>query len=401
MRTAGMLLVLAAVLLLGGCLERTTQKETSTGVAQGWHMAGKFGGTAVVSQPSDDPLKVRYAPGGFKLVSGLDVTANEVWVCDLDISRIQIFDYDGNLKRTIGSGIDAAAVLPTDREDYEEAAHYNHLSSTLWEDKNGQPWNGTFRSNFRAADISVQPDGYWLVDQTRTSAVRNPIRKPGVYFIPNEGDVTSLDTDKLVWPARIATDGSSLAVSDYRGNNLDLYNLTTDPVHIQYVQRGGTFNSMMAVEITFANSPQYLAQHFRFAAGSAAAGSTYMPGGMAFAFGKFAVCDTLNRRVQLFEARTTNANWSKVIREIGAQDRNGEKRFQVPKDIDIAVDGTVFICDSNAAEIVVLDPSFKRLGAFGHGELVEPYAVALSPDGRDCFVTDRRYNMVYHYAKGE
>jgi len=401
MRTVLSLLILAVALSTTGCLERTTTADSAHSGDSGWRLGARFGGEAELSVSGDDPLELRYVPGGFKQISGLDVTENEVWVCDLDISRIQVFNYDGRLLRMIGSGVDAEAALPSDFEHYDESIGFNRREDTRWEDLHGGPWIGSYRTHFRAADIAVMPDGYWLADQTRTSGLRDPYRPPGVFFVPDEGDVRILEFDQLVWPSHLAARDDSLAVSDYRANHLVFVNFTTEPDDINPIQRGGSFTNMMAVEVQFADKPQYLPQHARFTSASTAVGGTFLPGGMAFAFGKLAVCDTLNHRVQVFEARTDNANWGQVIREIRSNDRNGMARFEVPLDIEISAAGMVYVCDGGAAEIVELDPGFERVGAFGGDELGEPYALALSPDGRHCFVTDRRSNMVLRFDREE
>jgi len=59
----------------------------------------------------------------------------------------------------------------------------------------------------------------------------------------------------------------------------------------------------------------------------------------------------------------------------------------------------VYVLDAVRHEVAVLSPTFERVGAFGRDELVEPFAIDVSPDGNHCFVTDRRNNQVHHYVQ--
>ena len=125
-------------------------------------------------------------------------------------------------------------------------------------------------------------------------------------------------------------------------------------------------------------------------------------GGVAIAFDKLIACDTGNHRLQVFDARREDfAKWGKLIRVVPAHKRDGAVRFEAPRDVDVDSDGTVFVLDTGRLEVAVLSPRFERLGSFGGDQLLEPFALDASPDGRHCFVTDRRHNQVHHYVRGD
>src|SRR5436190_22155791 len=118
-------LCLPLLLLCTGCIERIDASLPATARASGftipeWHYVNSFGGSASLSVDNPDPWQRRYEDGKFLSLAGLDATADEVWVCDLGISRVQVFDHEGHYLRSIGAGVPIAGTLPTDEEIYTE-----------------------------------------------------------------------------------------------------------------------------------------------------------------------------------------------------------------------------------------------------------------------------------------
>ncbi|MCH7472948.1 hypothetical protein IIA79_08365, partial [bacterium] len=365
-----------------------------------WELAGKFGGQAKVSVKSDDPWEVRYAPGGFVDIAGVCATSDEVWVCDLGISRIQVFDFDGRVLRTIGSGVPMEGTLLTDAELYREYEDFERGTDVWWQDQEGARWVGQEESLFRAADVVVGKDGFWIADWVKTQGFLRAKRYSSVIYFPSNGEPEALPGTQFVWPAYLAWDGKLLAATEPRGNGMLLFLTAEENKPSKKV--GGTveFRKVMEVQLELRGHPRYQELHFRAASAGLEPGSFYGLGGVAVAFDKVVACDMSNRRLQVFEARRDDEYyWGKVIRIIAANTPAGKRRFENPKDVDISAEGDIFVLDIGRLEVGILNSRFERVGGFARGELVEPHALDISDDGKHCFITDNRTNQVLHYAR--
>lgn len=404
------LAALLALLLLAGCLKRVDAPLPTTtrrgALAANWDYAGSFGGDAVRQVDSSDPWEVRFRPGGFVDVAGLCVANDEVWVCDLGISRLQVFGFDGSFKRQYGAGVPIDGTLLSPAELYIEERDYDYhakVKAPRWEDGPGRPWVYDRVNLFKAADVVVLKDGYVIADQARTGAEAKPRRRDAVALIRWDGSRQEFGATML-WPAYLANQGNSLAISLSPGNALYLTEVTSETWPQQRIGADISFNGLMELLVDHKDMANFeLAYDMATKAGMKARDFNGL-GGAAVAFDKVVACDTGNRFLKVFEDRREDASkWGALIRLIPARKRDGGVRFVAPRTIAIDGNGTCYVLDLNPQriEVAVLDPAFDRIGSFGAGQLVTPYDLAVSADGHDCFVTDRSNNQVHHYVRGE
>lgn len=389
-----------------GCLQRTDADlpPTTRGAERiNWEYAGSFGGDAEQTGQAEDPWDWRYAPGGFRQISGLCVTSDEVWVCDLAISRLQIFDYQGNFKRQLGAGVPIPETLASDEQLYREEQEYDYTTKPpRWEDQAGAPWGLDLQMLFKAADVAVVDQGFILADQAMSGRQRSARRRQRVVLIRWDGTMQSLRGASVCWPTYLATGDTSLACAEPLGNCLRLMELTDDRWPVKLLSDETNFDRIMEIELGYRGRSEYEVGVRLASNAGVGPGEFTGLGGVAIAFDKLVVCDTGNNRLQVFDTRRENfTKWGSLIRVIPARKRDGSLRFEAPRDIDVDGDGTIFVLDISRREIAVLSPAFERLGSFGGDELLEPFAVDTSPDGRHCFVTDRRHNLVQHYVRGD
>lgn len=391
-----------ALLALPSCMQRidaalrATAAQTSLPVH--WAKAGEFGGDAVLAVDSPDPYARRYTPGRFLRIAGLDVTAAEVWVCDTALSRIQVFDYQGELLRTYGSGAPVEGTLISDEQLLYESEHGKDAAAP-WEDGAGQRWIGAERELFRVADVAVTPTGYWAADWAMSKLGPQPKRKAGVYFVPFDGGaVQRINGGDQYWVGYLALSDGTLAACAPPCNHVDLFDLTKQVVQLKALGADPPQTVLLKLRYHFAGDPGYVSLERKLNEASYAPGSFNQPCGVALAFDKLAVCDTGNARLQVFEARNRGEYWGRLLRLIMTRKVVGTVRFEAPRDIAVAASGQVFILDAGRNEVGLLSPDFERLGSFARRELSEPWQIAVSPDGRHCFITDKRSNTVLHYA---
>jgi len=398
------------LLLLGGCLKRVdaplplTVRDASRAVH--FSYAGSFGGQAVREVDSDDPWEVRFRPGGFVDVAGLCVHDDEVWVCDLGISRLQVFDLDGNFLRQYGAGVPIAGTLLSRAELYFEEQDYPYgaeVKPPRWEDGPGRPWVLDRVNLFRAADVAVTDDGYLLADQTRTGGEARPRRTDEVALIHWDGTRENFGTT-VAWPAYLGVEDKLLAVAMSPGNGIVLGEIASGNWPSTLIGTAPNFQRVMEVELDLPDMSNYqLGYDLATEAGSGPRKFNGV-GGLAVAFDKAVVCDTGNQKLKIYDVRRTDAfQWGTMIRAVTARKSDGSIRFIAPRAVAIDSAGSSYVIDVNPrrTEVAVLDPVFDRVGSFGADRLSLPVDIAVSADGRHCYVTDRRENQVLHYVRGD
>ncbi len=394
--------LLAALPLLGGCLQRVDADLPVQGASDefetAWKLAGTFGEPAPPLAEGADPWNTFYPPGQFCEIAGLCATAGEVWVCDLGISRVQIFDFNGKYLREVGQGNALAGTLPSD-----ELLHQQQREGTKkrgnWEAAYGAPWIDSQGRLFKAADVVVTPAGFWLADQAHTNTGVHAKRGAGFYLVTPDGVPKNFMTSQMLWPSFIAADGPTVGYADSTSNYLYLCVPGSGRWRTKTLCEVPNFSAIMNAKVDLAGKPQSFMQlQIASNAGSTPGAFNHL-GGIAFAFNKLIVCDGGNRRLQIFEGRSDpEANWGTLLRIVSAASPELGQRFDIPIDVDVAPSGLVFLLDGGRREVALLNPRLERIGSFGLGDLVDPYAVDVSDDGRHCFVTDSATNKVYHYA---
>lgn len=395
-------LVFAVTLLASGCLQRTNADLPVQGSHENynvkWTLVGTFGGPAPKLAAGADPWTTRYEPGQFREISGVCATDDEVWVCDLGVSRIQVFDFDGNYLREIGEGVPLESLLPTDEELYAQG-QTSRKKMRSWEDYDAGPWVGQEGRLFKASDVVPSGNGCWLADQMRSSYRNYARRWASCYFVTPTGMQAGTQSKMMCWPSYLAVEGNVIACSDTVGNYLWMGIPQDKQWKTKSVTSDPSFSGIMRAKTAYAGTPQEELQVMMASGASTEPGKFNMLGGIAIAYDKLVACDMVNRRLQVFDARPEPAaHWGTLIRVIPREHPRQGQRFDVPTDIDISSDGLIFLLDAGRREVVLLNPRFERIGAFGLGDLASPYAIDISDDGRDCFITDSDYNKVFHYA---
>ncbi len=390
--------------VLQACIERTDSGVSGRSAAGeeanlGWVKAGEFGGNAEEITRSSDPWEMRFENGKFNLLSGICATEDEVWACDLEISRIQVFDLDGNHKRNIGLGCPIEGTLPSLRDIFIESTEKSVRDTDYWEDISGNTWRSRKHELFKVSDVEVVPDGYYVADWVKTSMRMEPLRDFEVYFVSDDSGILPIQLEAITFPTYLAVEYSTLAVSDPTSTSLWTAYMNDGNWKEKTLASGIDFKRYMTLEEYFSESQDYLSMLYRFSYCGQGNGEYTYIGGLDIAFEKLVVCDTGNRRLQVM-SMVTDVDWKfgKYIRAIQGFSSLGEFRFKAPLDISIAGDGTMFVLDVGEIEVAVLDAGFNRIGAFGKGDLIEPYAIDLSDDGKHCYISDRRYNTIHHYA---
>lgn len=399
-------LLIAVLLLSASCLQRTdsslpTQADSGE-LPVNWELVASWGGDAVKSVESEDSWQVRFKPGGFVEIAGVCATDNEVYVCDLGISRIQVFDFDGNFLRSHGEGMPLEDTLPSDIRMWNERGGRYNKEEGRWEESFGSSWKVIDGKRFKAADVVVDDEGLLILDRARTAVTTSPVRKAHVYHVGWDGFISEPLTRNMYWPEYLANENGIWAISEPAGNSLVMLQKLGSRWDPNEVTSPANFMGIMDQEFLSRGSPIKHELMARVTGAGSAPGEFNILGGMAFGFNKLVACDTGNQRLQIFEARSDPRHaWGYLLRVVPAAHFKKGLRFSHPRDVDISAEGQVFVLDAELREVALLSPVFDRIGAFGHGTLGAPHHIDLSDDGRHCFITDEQDNMVYHYAASD
>jgi hypothetical protein len=398
------------ILALSGvsaCVERVDSElppSTKAGVAVGeWELVGTIGEPAELVVDSADPWERRFQDGGFVTLSGIDAVDDELWACDMGISRVQVFDFDGRFKRSYGSGIPVKGTMLSDAELYQDYREKDKTKGKRFWDTTpaGGRWLGTESDNFIAADIAVDKTGYWLADWTKSRPDNRGPRKARILRFSPEGRKLKYEADDVGWPTYVTGSGMIVAHSEPHANAVVLNNFKTDGTATTKQSIGGLLRHLEVTELlaTGTKEMRYPEVYARLTQISAEPGKFYNPGGLDIAFDKLLVCDMGNARIQIFDARTDDQFYfGKLLKMVQAEAPDGSKRFARPRDLSVDPGGRVFVLDEDRNEVGILSPTFERIGTLS-GDFGSPYAVDLSNDGRHCFVSDRTGAEIFHYAR--
>ncbi|MCC7479248.1 hypothetical protein IT575_12425 [bacterium] len=404
-------------LSLTSCLERAQPElridPELASQAQSWDLASSFGGVAVPANSSSDPWEQRFEPGGFVDIAGVCATGGEVWVCDLGVSRIQVFSPDGSFKREYGQGVPLEQLLPSNRRLYEDNGKRKG-DPGHWDTQFGAPWAGTEGRLFRVADLDIRDGHLWTADWARTGLESRFTRESGVrrFVLPDPflgsqedlGTPVFKDNTKFAWPRHISVGRESIAISEPWGNCVRLYRpLNRDP---WWGQTDISVQLNIARLIDAREGARGHAQYEEYLAMNSSAGGGPAQfnevRGVCVAFDKILTCDVQNARIQVFDGHTQDRfYWGKLLRVFQATDPGGYPRFKRPMDLDISPEGDIYVLDIDRLEVAVLNSRFQRIGSFGRGLISMPRAIDLSDDGRECFVTDGAGGKVLRFVRSD
>lgn len=72
----------------------------------------------------------------------------------------------------------------------------------------------------------------------------------------------------------------------------------------------------------------------------------------------------------------------------------GNVRLSLPLGVHVASDGTIYVADAGLGAVVAFDGEGKVLNVIGNGELTNPTAAVVSPDGSKLYVADSKAHQV-------
>lgn len=411
MKTIAITMIVAALLLLliRGGMQRVDAEfdpplsELAAGARVDWQLAGSFGEPAVLLDPDEQNAWLkRFQDGGFLEIGGLSATNDEVWVTDKGISRIQIFDGDGQFQYSKGMGMPIREIVPTDMEFFledrlvtKEIPRFNDLLGPLFYNK--------YRGIFQAVDVVVTPDGWFMLDMLRTGDRPADFRRGSLLWFDNDETMFRFDMKGITWPEYMGAEGLNVAFSEPEGNALFWCQRPADSSgqpDIRTVNNTTNYSRILTVRENFFGHLRYNSMLAEAQNVSGEAGQYSVIGGMDFGFDKLVICDSGGTRLQVYNAtdydKSRRHSLARVVQSVR---KDGALRFATP--LDIAIDDNdaqMYVLDSYRREVAILDSHFNRIGSFGLGDLNSPHAIAISPDGNDIYVSDDRDQCVYHYA---
>ena len=174
------LTVLLCAGLLTACVERVNPElrldPRLASLAQDWSLAGSFGGDAQLEVDSPDPWQQRFEPGGFKRVAGVLAENGEVWVCDLGISRLQVFDPSGKfLEQWTDFPSKPRGSMYITPDDTLYVSHVDSESITIM--KNGKVLERVTGVGGRPHGVTIDSQGNIYVANPASRSVKKIVKK--------------------------------------------------------------------------------------------------------------------------------------------------------------------------------------------------------------------------------
>jgi len=334
-------------------------------------------------------------PGHFLAISGIAAADGVVAVADSDLARIQLFDYEGNFIRSIGSGIKLEGLVPPLDELYsrlsetEEEIYPEAVVEAMRE-----------RVFFRAADVGFY-DGEIFVLNALYSRLRRDqaILDPRVIRFDLNGNFLGEVKIPSVQASFFSVDERThrIAVNDSMSNSLILLDIPTEKTifyagkydHTDMVDLIGKLRDAEDVdrqsrifrEWTHAGSGQQQFNNIR---------------GVAVYRDKVLAVDRNNRRIKVY------SDDGRLIGIVNAAEPGRPPIFADPVDIAVSPEGVVFVSDRSdlVHGVLVLSPRFQPRYAITLPEMTQPGHLALSPEGY-LFVADIGTQKVYVFRPRE
>lgn len=333
--------------------------------------------------------------GRFLSISGVAAADGIVAVADTGLARIQLFDYEGNFIRALGSSIKLEGLIPSLEELY---AHLQDTEEEMYPEAVVQAMRE--HSFFRAADVGFY-DGELFVLNALYSHLRRDqaILDPRVIRLDLEGNFLGEIGVPSVQVSFFAVDEAAhrLAVNDNLSNNLELVDIPTERTIFSLSKRE---HSDMRGLIRLLQGAQDTERESRIFRQWTHAGSAQDQfdniRGVAIYQDKVLAVDRNNRRIKIY------SDDGRLIGIVNDRQPGRPPIFADPVDIAVSPEGVVFLSDRSELVhgVLVLSPQFEPRYAITYRDMQFPGYLALSPEGY-LFVTDSSTQEVYMFRPRE
>ena len=333
--------------------------------------------------------------GHFLSISGIAAADGVVEVADAGLARVQLFDYEGNFMRAIGSGIKLEGLLPNLNELY---SRLSETEEELYPEAVVQAMREhTF---FRALDVGFYDGELFVLNSLYSRLDRErAILKPAALRFDLEGNFLGEVSLPSVQVSFFAVDPAAhrLAVNDDLSNSLILVDVPTERTVFYAGVQDHTDMRGLIYQLQRVDDPERQSRIYRDWT-HAGSGQDRFDSicGVAIYRDKVLAVDRNNRRVKIYSER------GDLLGIVNDREPGRPRIFAEPLDVEVSPEGVVFLSDSSELVhgVLVLSPELKPRYAITHPDISIPGYLALSPEGY-LFLTDVGTQKVYVFRPRE
>lgn len=330
--------------------------------------------------------------GEFKRIGGLAAAGGQLFVCDQQLARVEIFDYYGEYLYSFGSGLDVDYFGVTEAKLAQnlEAPEAELMDSAVVQAI-------ADRQFFRALDVAFYQGDVMVLNafHSRAETTTAMMTPELIRFTPEGEYVRKYDLGALL-PGFVAIDEARgwAAVTDFMNSGFQIIDLEQDAF---VFGNRKSFNQNMYAYLTHVyavpNPEQQARRKFEWIQRGSGPNQFDYPNGIAFYRDKVLVVDRNNVRIQIY---TDKGDYLDSVEGSGI---GREMKFGQPVDIAVTEDGVIYLSDmyEPSPGVWAFSTKFEPLYRLAHPELRVPTYVCTSPEGF-VFVSELSSNRVFAYG---
>ena len=324
--------------------------------------------------------------GQFKRIGGLAAADGRIYVTDQQVARIQVFDYNGKLLTSWGSGLDVSTYGVSEEA---LASNIEATEETLFQPMVLEQLNA--RTFFRGFDAAMYRGDVLILNNLHSRAkTAQALMNPEILEFTPEGELVRIhDIDSLL-PVSIACDEEkgNIVVGDVLNSCYEVFRLD-DGGFLSGSKRGFNRDYFNYLETVYKEQTPELRQQKSdewMGKGTKNGEFNYIAG-VAFYKGMVIAADMNNRRLQVFREDGTFLN------AVVGSGPGRETLFTMPFDVAVTENGVVYLSDQSETTpgVTAFTSSFKPLYKIAHPQLAAPGYIEITEDGY-LFVTDLSSN---------
>jgi len=331
--------------------------------------------------------------GKFLAISGISARDGLLFVGDEVLSRVQVFDYEGEFLYSFGSGVNTKESVASYRvfalnlDAKEEQLLKDDALSALAKNQ-----------LFRTSDIALYDGEVFVLNSLQSAPNDNKARlRPGVLRFSTKGEYLGFLSVGALSPAFLDVDENEgkLVVSDFLNNGFFYYDLINEEVLFKSNPYSKSSFSDFLSRVYRVPDVRRARQIFREWTNAGSGEKQFdVISGVAFYKDKILAVDRMNKRIKVF-----SRDGDLLATVTPRQSPNRPVLFDDPVDIAVSKEGIVFISDASSIvrSVLAFTTKFQPLFSLSHPLMKRPSQIAVSEDNY-IFVTDLASQEIFVFG---
>ncbi len=336
--------------------------------------------------------------GRFTDIRAIASTNDSIFVADREFAQVLQFSNDGELLKTIGSGLRCKDFKLNDEDLYDTHSKYDeHLSNELANEI-------ALHRFFCIEDLDIESGHLYVLNSFFTSLTVDKALGPAIFEFTLQGKFVEKHViDQTLQPSRLDfTDSIQYIMSDsiYDDVIIAQKGKTETYINKKIITNVRTYYSeilknidnpaeLSALRTKFSNQGMRKENYREI--GGVALYTPIIDGRLDPDSTKAIVCDAGNSRIKILDVS------GNILKILTSDSVDG---VTLLKPIDVSVDkkGNMFVLDSESKSVVVIDKTFEYVGVVNSSDFVEPVSVDVNNSGK-VWVVDKGAAKVFGFEQ--